>query len=116
MYFASLILLISVEFFGTTGMGAQRWLNLSYFSVQPSELVKISVILALARYFHGGSLDDYRRILFLLTQALFVCFPAFLVLRQPDLGTALMLIMASAVIFFVVGVRIWVFVLIVIQG
>ncbi len=108
-YFVSLLLLASVEFIGTVGMGAQRWINLGYFSIQPSELMKISIILALARYFHSGNLDDYTRIRFLIVPAVLVLLPAVLVLRQPDLGTALMLIMASTVIFFLVGVRIWIF-------
>ena len=108
-YFVSLLLLASVEFIGTVGMGAQRWINLGYFSIQPSELMKISIILALDRYFHSGNLDDYTRIRFLIVPAALVLLPAVLVLRQPDLGTSLMLIMASTVIFFLVGVRIWIF-------
>ncbi len=111
LYVISLILLASVEFYGTIGMGAQRWISLSYISLQPSELMKIALILALARYFHGGSLEDYASLRFLIIPILLVLAPAILVLRQPDLGTAIMLLIASGSIFFLVGVKFSIFVL-----
>ncbi|MBT7249338.1 MAG: rod shape-determining protein RodA [Rhodospirillaceae bacterium] len=115
-YGLSLVLLILVEIMGYVGMGAQRWLDLGYFNLQPSELMKIALVLALARYFHGLSLEDVERPTRLIMPLLMVFTPAGLVLRQPDLGTALMLILASGGIFFVAGVRIWQFALVIVSG
>jgi len=108
-YGVSLALLGVVEVAGTIGMGAQRWISLGYFNLQPSELMKVAMILALARYFHGGSIEDVGRPTFLIVPILMIAAPAALVLRQPDLGTALMLIMTSGAIFFVAGVKLWKF-------
>ncbi|NQW00034.1 MAG: rod shape-determining protein RodA [Rhodospirillales bacterium] len=111
-YAVTLALLVIVEVAGTVGMGAQRWLNLGYFNLQPSELMKIALVLALARYFHGGSIEDVGRPTYLLTPLLMIGIPAILVLRQPDLGTTLLLVMASGAIFFTAGVRMWKFALV----
>jgi len=108
-YGVGLALLGVVEVAGTIGMGAQRWISLGYFNLQPSELMKVAMILALARYFHGGSIEDVGRPTFLIVPILMIAAPAALVLRQPDLGTALMLIMTSGAIFFVAGVKLWKF-------
>ena len=89
-FFAILLaLLLAVEVAGSTGMGAQRWINLGVIKLQPSELMKIGLILALARYFHGVSMENVRRIPYLLIPLLLVALPSILVLKQPDLGTAL---------------------------
>jgi rod shape determining protein RodA len=108
-YLFTLGLLIIVEVAGTIGMGAQRWLSFGYFNFQPSELMKITLVLALARYFHGGSIEDVGRPTYLFLPLLIILFPSALVLRQPDLGTTLLLVMASGAIFFTAGVRIWKF-------
>ena len=115
-YGLSLVLLILVEVMGYVGMGAQRWLDLGYFNLQPSELMKIALVLALARYFHGLSVEEVERPTRLLAPLVLVFAPVGLVLRQPDLGTALMLVMASGGIFFVAGVRLWKFGLITVSG
>jgi len=108
-YAVSLILLVMVEVMGFIGMGAQRWIDLGYFNLQPSELMKIALVLALARYFHGLGLEDIGRPTRLVPPLFMIGMPAALVLRQPDLGTALMLIMAGGAIFFAAGVRLWKF-------
>jgi rod shape determining protein RodA len=109
IYGVALILLISVEFLGTSGMGAQRWIDLKIFKIQPSEVMKIALVLALARYFHGMSGEEVRRLPTLIIPLVLLLIPSWLVIRQPDLGTALLLIMAGAAIFFLAGVRLWVF-------
>ena len=109
IYFASVALLVAVEVAGATGMGAQRWIDLGVVRLQPSELMKIALILGLARYFHGLSMEDIGRPGRLVVPLLMTLAPAFLVLRQPDLGTAAMLAVGGAAIFFVVGVRLWKF-------
>ena len=108
-YFLVLALLVAVEISGFVGMGAQRWISLGFFNVQPSELMKVAMVLALARYFHGGSIEDVGRFMYLLPPAAMVAVPAVLILRQPDLGTTLMLGLASLAIFFAAGVRMWKF-------
>ena len=108
-YAVALALLVAVEIKGTVGMGAQRWINLGFINVQPSELMKITLVLALARYFHRATLEDSGRLSFLLIPLVMVAAPAFLVLRQPDLGTALLLIAGSGVIFWLAGVQLWKF-------
>ena len=111
IYGVTLVMLVGVELFGRVGMGAQRWLNLGVVQVQPSECMKIALVLALARYFHGASLDDVRSFKFMIPPVLMMGIPVALILKQPDLGTAMMLVMVSLVVFFVVGVQIWKFVL-----
>ena len=108
-YFFTLLLLLYVEIKGSIGMGAQRWINLGFFKLQPSELMKIALVLVLARYFHGSNLQTIESVKGLITPLLLTLFPAFLVLTQPDLGTALMLIFSAGVIFFAVGVQMWKF-------
>ena len=110
IYLLSLALLVSVEFIGTVGMGAQRWISLGFVRLQPSEVTKIATILALARYFHSTTLEDVRRPLYLVVPVALVAVPAALVLRQPDLGTAGILLLVAACVFFLAGVRIWKFV------
>jgi rod shape determining protein RodA len=109
LYFLVLGLLIAVEVMGVIGMGAQRWINLGVIQLQPSEIMKITLVLALARYFHGASLEEIGRSTSLIIPSLLVAAPIVLVIRQPDLGTAIMLMMTAGVIFFLAGVRTWKF-------
>lgn len=108
-YFGVLLLLIAVEITGHIGMGAQRWIDLKLFKLQPSELMKITLVLALAKYFHASTLNQIQSIRGIIAPALMALFPAALIIIQPDLGTALMLLFTTIVIFFVVGVQWWKF-------
>ena len=109
-YSITLSALILVEGYGLIGMGAQRWLHLGWIQVQPSELMKIALILALATYFHRRTIEELRQIKHLIIPLVIAAVPIFLVLRQPDLGTALMLGAGAAVVFFVAGTAIKYFV------
>ncbi len=109
LYFLVLGLLISVEVMGVIGMGAQRWISLGFIQLQPSEIMKITLVLALARYFHGATLEEIARPTRLIMPLVLLVAPVILVLRQPDLGTAIMLSMTAGVIFFLAGVRAWKF-------
>ncbi len=109
IYVVSAVLLVAVEVMGEIGMGAQRWIDLGVVQLQPSELMKIAMILVLARHFHGASLEQMGRPLRLIVPALLVLVPVGLVLKQPDLGTAMMLLLVGAAIFFLAGVRLWMF-------
>ncbi len=108
-YFAVLLLLIGVDVFGHIGMGAQRWIDLKIFKLQPSELMKISMVLFLAKYFQASTLAQIRSIRSLIAPCFMALFPAVLIILQPDLGTALMLLFTTVVLFFCVGVQIWKF-------
>jgi rod shape determining protein RodA len=102
-YFLALILLVLVDLFGTVGMGAQRWLDLGLFSVQPSELAKITLVLALARYYHGLKVEQVSSPLYLIPPALMIGAPVALVFAQPDLGTGVLLAATGATIVFLAG-------------
>ena len=115
-YFITLILLVVVEVAGHTGMGATRWINLGFIKLQPSEFMKIAMVLVLARYFHTSSLQSIESVRGIIPPLLMAIFPAFLIVLQPDLGTALMLIFTTAAMFFAVGVQIWKFVVVFIGG
>ncbi|MEE9301921.1 MAG: rod shape-determining protein RodA [Alphaproteobacteria bacterium] len=108
-YFASLLLLGIVEVMGVTGMGAQRWLSFGPTQIQPSEIMKIALILGLARYFHGRTLEEVTRPIYLILPLAMVLVPAALVLRQPDLGTGVILILAATTVIFIAGVKLWKF-------
>lgn len=112
IYAAALLGLIAVELVGTISMGAQRWIDLGLFQLQPSEVMKIGLVLALARYFHGAWLEDIRRPIFLAMPVMLIALPAVLVLKQPDLGTAIMLVGGGTALLFVAGVRWWKFALV----
>ncbi|HEY9568078.1 MAG TPA: rod shape-determining protein RodA [Thalassobaculum sp.] len=109
IYAGVLVLLVAVEVMGEIGMGAQRWIDLGVVQLQPSELMKIALVLVLARYFHGLTWGEVGNPLNLIPPLLMVGMPVVLVMRQPDLGTAVMIIMGAGAIFFLAGVRIWKF-------
>ncbi len=108
-YIVGLGLLVGVEFFGTKGMGAQRWLDLGPIQLQPSELMKIGLVMALARYYSILERDRVSHPLWLLPPLLMIVLPMLLVLKQPDLGTALLLAVGGAVVMFLAGVSWWYF-------
>ena len=112
LYAIALVLLIAVEIAGDIGMGAQRWLVLGGFSLQPSEMMKIALILSLARYFYASRLEDVGRVVHLFIPALMMGVPVLLILKQPDLGTALLLAASGTAMFFLAGARIWVFIVV----
>ena len=109
IYGVALVLLVAVEVVGVVGMGAQRWVDLGPFQLQPSEVMKIALVLALARYFHGIAHEEVAQMRWLVVPTLMVVVPVALVLRQPDLGTALLLIIGAGALFFLAGVRLWIF-------
>jgi rod shape determining protein RodA len=104
-----LLLLVAVKIVGEINKGAQRWIDLGFVQLQPSELMKLALVLALARYFHAAYLEEVRRPLFLLPPLLMTLSPVALVLKQPDLGTAGMLGMVGTAMLFLGGMAIWKF-------
>ena len=96
-------MIILVTFIGHTGMGAQRWLNLGFIHVQPSELIKIALVLALARYFAWMNSVELGQFKNYLVPGLMLLVPFGLIVAQPDLGTALSLGMITVGVFYIVG-------------
>ena len=109
IYIVSVLLLVAVDVIGKIGMGAQRWLVLGPIQIQPSEIAKVAVILVLARYYHGLSREQAARFLYTLPPLLVILAPVALVMVQPDLGTAMMVLLGGAALLFVAGVRLWMF-------
>ncbi len=116
LYFVALALLVAVEVAGHVGMGAQRWISLGFVNIQPSELMKIFLVLALARYYNASAIEDIGRISRLFVPIMLTLAPTVLILRQPDLGTAIMVAMTGAVVLFLAGVRLWKFVVVGVAG
>ncbi len=111
-----IVLLIISDFAGHTAMGAQRWLKLGFITIQPSEITKIGVIMGLSRSFSNMSYEQIGKIRNLIMPLLVVLIPVILILKQPNLGTSTIIILMSSTIFFVAGVRIWKFALVVLSG
>ncbi|MBX3488537.1 MAG: rod shape-determining protein RodA [Parvibaculum sp.] len=105
LYGVALAMLVAVEVVGMTGMGAQRWLNLGFVQIQPSEIMKVTLLMALARYFHGLTLDEVSRLRNLVIPVALIAAPVGLVVLQPDLGTAILLIASGAILLFAAGLR-----------
>jgi rod shape determining protein RodA len=103
------LLLIYVDVHGHYSMGAQRWIDLGFLQLQPSELMKIAIVLAFARFFHGATAEDVKNPLFLIAPLGLLAVPVALVLLQPDLGTAMMLVIVAGAMFFIAGVPYWMF-------
>ncbi len=103
IYFGALLALIAVPLIGEVNMGARRWIEFGSLQFQPSEAMKIGLVLALARYYHGLRAEQVSHILYLIPPALMVGAPIGLIFIQPDLGTALLLAATGIIMVFVAG-------------
>jgi len=103
VYIAGLLLLVAVEAVGDVRLGAQRWLSIGGFSFQPSEVMKLGIVLALARLYHGVSAQRARLSWWLLIPATMIALPVLLVAHQPDLGTAMLIALTGAAIVVLAG-------------
>lgn len=112
IYALFVVVLIGVDIAGHIGMGAQRWLRIGVINVQPSEFMKLALILALARYFHQLQPEDIRRFNFLIPPLLMIAIPAVLILRQPNLGTTVILVLLGASMLFLAGLQ-WRYIIVV---
>ena len=110
-FIITLLLLISVEIIGSFGKGAARWIKIFGISIQPSEIIKISIILSLAKYYHSLKFQHIGSILYLFFPILIIIIPFFLVLIQPDLGTSISIFILGIMMLFISGIKIWKFVL-----
>lgn len=108
-YLVAFALLLVVEFFGAMGMGAQRWIDLGFIRLQPSEMMKFTLVMVLAAYYDWLDPKRVSHPLYVLIPVLLIITPTVLVLMQPNLGTSLMLILAGATVMFAAGVSYWYF-------
>jgi rod shape determining protein RodA len=111
-YAVSLVLLVLVARMGHVGKGAQRWIEFGSIEMQPSEMMKITLVLALASWFHRASWERMGNPLFLIPPIIAVLLPVGLILKEPNLGTAVITALVGGAVFFAAGVRWWKFVLV----
>ncbi len=104
-YGGSMVLLLGVEFFGEVRMGAQRWIDIGFMRLQPSELTKITLVMFLAAYYDWLPNKKTSHPLWVILPVIFILAPTMLVLNQPDLGTALLLMIGGATVMFLAGVH-----------
>lgn len=111
IYVIGVILLLAVHTMGYIGMGARRWINLGVITIQPSEVMRVGLILVLARCFSDLSMEDLNNPKSLGLPIILTIIPFLLVLKQPDLGTATLMLLSTLFIFFIAGISIWYFVI-----
>ncbi len=109
-YLVGLVLLIMVELFGEVRGGAQRWLDLKFILLQPSELMKITLVMALAAYYDWLSMARVSRPIWVIIPVIMILLPTAMVLKQPDLGTAILLVAGGGIVMFCAGVSWWYFI------
>lgn len=114
-YAMTLVLLLAVEFFGDTGGGAQRWIDLGPLRLQPSELMKVTLVMVLAAFYDWLPPTKVSRPFWIILPLLIILIPTFLVLKQPDLGTAILLVAGGGAVMFLAGVH-WAYFATVIAG
>ena len=105
-YFIILFLLIAVSFFGITASGSTRWINLFFINLQPSELMKVALIIFLARYYNRIPSRDVNRLKFMVQPTIALSIPVALVIMQPDLGTAILIAAGGLMVVWLAGFRI----------
>lgn len=108
-YVMCFLMLVAVDLFGVIGMGAQRWIDIGPIRIQPSELMKIALVLLLAAYYDWLPLNRVSRPLWVIVPVVLILAPTALVLMQPDLGTSIMLIAGGGIVMFAAGVSLWYF-------
>lgn len=115
-YGVAIALLLAVEFMGVIGMGAQRWIDLGFMRLQPSEMMKITLVMVLAAYYDWLDVKKVSRPIWVIVPLIFILIPTALVLRQPDLGTAILLVAGGGLVMFLAGVSWWYFSAVVASG
>ena len=106
IYIIFFLLLLGVKYFGLTSSGSKRWLDLYFMNLQPSELMKVGLILFLAKYYHRVSIENMNRIRYLFLPIIVLIAPLLLVATQPDLGTSILIAAGGVVVAWLAGVRI----------
>ncbi|WP_428079609.1 rod shape-determining protein RodA [Candidatus Pelagibacter sp.] len=105
-YIAIILLLIYVSFFGIKSSGSRRWMDLYLFNLQPSELMKIAIILCLAKYYHRIKIENVNSVTSIITVITIILIPIIMVLSQPDLGTSILIAASGLIVLWLGGVKI----------
>ncbi len=105
-YFFVVILLLYASIYGIKVSGSQRWIDLYFINIQPSELMKIAIVICFAKFYHRLQIGDVNKLRYLLIPLVMLTIPIFLVLSQPDLGTSILIAMSGLVVIWLSGVRI----------
>ena len=105
-YISVILLLIYVSFFGIKSSGSRRWMDLYLFNLQPSELMKIAIILCLAKYYHRIKIENVNSITSIMTVVTIILIPIIMVLSQPDLGTSILIAASGLIVLWLGGVKI----------
>ena len=106
IYISLFLLLLGVKYFGLTSSGSKRWLDLYFMNLQPSELMKVGLILFLAKYYHRVSIENMNTLKYLFIPIIALIAPILLVATQPDLGTSILIAAGGVVVAWLAGVRI----------
>ena len=109
-YIIVLLLLIGASFYGVTAQGSQRWINLYFINLQPSELMKIAIIVCFAKYYHRVQINNVNKITTLAIPMVILTIPIFLVVAQPDLGTSILIALSGLMVLWLAGVNVKYFV------
>ncbi len=104
-YILGILLLLLVIFFGISASGSKRWINLFIMNLQPSELMKIAIIVCFARYYHRIQSSDIQSYKYLLQPIILLLIPCYLVITQPDLGTAILIAGSGLAIIWLAGLN-----------
>ena len=110
IYLSVILLLIWVSFFGIQSSGSQRWMDLYFFVLQPSELMKVAIILCLAKYYHRLKIEDVNSLSSIIIVLSIIVLPVIFVLSQPDLGTSILIVLSGLIILWLGGVKLKYFV------
>ena len=105
IYITFFILLLGVKYFGLTSSGSQRWINFYFMNLQPSELMKVGLILFLSKYYHRIPNSDVNRLKFLFFPIIALLAPVLLVVTQPDLGTSILITAGGIIVVWLAGVK-----------
>ena len=109
-YFVTLLLLIWASLYGITASGSQRWINLYFINLQPSELMKIAIIICFAKYYHRTQIYSVNKFTNIIIPIIILILPIFLVISQPDLGTSILIALSGIMVLWLAGVNIKYFV------
>ncbi len=105
-YSVVLLLLIAASLYGVTAQGSQRWINLYFLNIQPSELMKISIIVFFAKYYHRSSIQSVNSFKNLIIPVVILIIPILLVISQPDLGTSILIALSGLIVLWLAGINI----------
>ena len=105
-YFVTLLLLVWASFYGITASGSQRWINLYFINLQPSELMKIAIIACFAKYYHRSQIHTVNKFTNITVPIVILVLPTFLVITQPDLGTSILIAISGIIVLWLAGVNV----------